>query len=282
MKIIVLPHPHRREARDVGKRILEYAFTKGIEGRLCEDWPEDITENFDVGIVIGGDGTLLSASRLLSPLGIPILGVKVGGLGFLLDVEPEDYKLAMDKLMNGEYFVEKRGTLEVIVESENVIKGKFLAINDAVVSKGTFARMLEITLFVNNNLVARYPADGIIVSTPTGSTAYSLSAGGPIVSPNLDCILVTPICPHSLFLRPLLLNPKDTIEIVVGEKHEEVMLTIDGQLGLHLDTKDKIRVNFSNVHCKLIRLSENSNFFAALREKLHWGEGIGDAQRDLR
>ncbi|MCX7796817.1 MAG: NAD(+)/NADH kinase [bacterium] len=280
--MIVLPHPHRREACDLGKRIVEYASSKNVEVRLYEDWPEDITGDFDVGIVIGGDGTLLRASRLLSPFGIPILGVKVGGLGFLLDVEPEYYRLAIDKLLSGNYFVEKRGTLEVIVESEDVIKGKFLAINDAVVNKGTFARMLEITLFINGNLVARYPADGIIVSTPTGSTAYSLSAGGPIVSPNLDCILVTPICPHSLFLRPLLLNPKDTIEIVVGEKHEEVMLTIDGQLGLHLDTKDRVRVNFSNIHCKLIRLSENSNFFVTLREKLHWGEGIGDAQRDLR
>lgn len=282
MKIVILPHPHRKEACDLGERILEYASSKGIDGRFYEDWPESIIENFDVGIVIGGDGTLLRASRLLSPFGIPILGIKVGGLGFLLDVEPENYRFAIDKLLNGDYFVENRGTLEVIVESEDVTKGKFLAINDAVVSKGTFARMLEITLFINDTLVARYPADGIIVSTPTGSTAYSLSAGGPIVSPSLDCILVTPICPHSLFLRPLLLNPKDTIEIVVGEKHEEVMLTIDGQLGLNLDTKDKVRVNFSNVHCKLIRLSKNSNFFSTLREKLHWGEGIGDAQRDIR
>lgn len=277
MKIVVLPHPHRMEACEVGERILEYASSRSIEGRLYEDWPEKILEDFDVGIVIGGDGTLLRASKLLSPLGVPILGIKVGGLGFLLDVAPEDYRLAIDKLLNRDYYIEKRGTLEVVVKSESVTKGKFLAINDAVVNKGTFARMLEITLFVNSRLVARYPADGIIVSTPTGSTAYSLSAGGPIVSPDLDCILVTPICPHSLFLRPLLLNPKDTIEIVVGEKHEEVMLTIDGQLGLHLDTKDKVRVSFSDIQCKLIRLSENSDFFTTLREKLHWGEGIGDA-----
>lgn len=278
----MLPHPHRREACELGERIVDYASSRNVEGRLYSDWPESVSEDFDVGIVIGGDGTLLRASRLLSPLGIPILGIKVGGLGFLLDVEPEGYKIAIDKLLDEDYFVENRGTLEVVVESEDTIKGRFLAVNDAVVSKGTFARMLEITLFVNGNLVARYPADGIIVSTPTGSTAYSLSAGGPIVSPSLDCILVTPICPHSLFLRPLLLNPKDTIEIVVGEKHEEVMLTIDGQLGLHLDTEDKVKVNFSNIHCKLIRLSKNSDFFATLREKLRWGEGIGDAQRDLR
>ncbi|MGC8971244.1 MAG: NAD(+)/NADH kinase [bacterium] len=277
MRIIVLPHPHRVEACEVGKRILEYAFSRSIEGKLYEDWPKQISGDFDVGVVIGGDGTLLRASKLLSPLGVPILGIKVGGLGFLLDVAPEDYRIAIDKLLHKDYYVESRGTLEVIVESESMTKGKFLAINDAVVNKGTFARMLEITLFVNNKLVARYPADGIIVSTPTGSTAYSLSAGGPIVSPNLDCILVTPICPHSLFLRPLLLNPKDIIEIVVGEKHEEVMLTIDGQLGLHLDTKDKVRVSFSDIQCKLIRLSEDSDFFTTLREKLHWGEGIGDA-----
>lgn len=277
MKIVILPHPHRAEACEVGKRILEYASSRDIEGELYEDWPEQILKSFDVGIVIGGDGTLLRASKLLSPLGVPILGIKVGGLGFLLDVTPEEYTLAVDKLLNKDYYIEKRGTLEIVVESESVTKGKFLAINDAVVNKGTFARMLEITLFVNSRLVARYPADGIIVSTPTGSTAYSLSAGGPIVSPNLDCILVTPICPHSLFLRPLLLNPKDIIEIVVGEKHEEVMLTIDGQLGLHLDTKDKVRVSFSDIQCKLIRISENSDFFTTLREKLHWGEGVGDA-----
>jgi len=125
--------------------------------------------------------------------------------------------------------------------------------------------------------VARYPADGIIVSTPTGSTAYSLSAGGPIVSPDLNCVLVTPICPHSLFLRPILLNPRDMIEIVVGEKHEEVMLTVDGQLGVHLDTEDRIKVSFSNSQWKLIRLSKSPDFFSTLREKLHWGERVGDA-----
>ncbi|HON72850.1 MAG TPA: NAD(+)/NADH kinase, partial [bacterium] len=180
-------------------------------------------------------------------------------------------------LLNKDYRIESRGTLDITVEKSGITKGKFLALNDAVVNKGTFARMLEITLYVNKNLVARYPADGIIVSTPTGSTAYSLSAGGPIVSPDLNCVLVTPICPHSLFLRPILLNPRDMIEIVVGEKHEEVMLTVDGQLGVHLDTEDRIKVSFSNSQWKLIRLSKSPDFFSTLREKLHWGERVGDA-----
>lgn len=182
-----------------------------------DSWAEDVTEDFDIGIVIGGDGTLLRASKILVPLGVPVLGIRVGGLGFLFDVEPDEYKDAIDKLLNKDYRIESRGTLDITVEKSGITKGKFLALNDAVVNKGTFARMLEITLYVNKNLVARYPADGIIVSTPTGSTAYSLSAGGPIVSPDLNCVLVTPICPHSLFLRPILLNPRDMIEIVVGK-----------------------------------------------------------------
>lgn len=276
MKIAVLPHPNREEAFKLGIEVVRYIESKGTYVKLFDSWSDRIPEGFDVGIVIGGDGTLLRASRILSPMGIPILGIRVGGLGFLFDVEPARYRDAVDKLLDKEYRLETRGTLEVTVERKGLIKERFLALNDAVVSKGTFARMLEITLYVNKNLVARYPADGIIVSTPTGSTAYSLSAGGPIVSPDLDCILVTPICPHSLFLRPLLLNPKDTIEIVVGEKHEEVMLTIDGQLGMHLDTEDTVKVSFSNVQWKLIRLSKSPDFFSTLREKLHWGEGIGD------
>lgn len=277
MKIGVFPHPYREEACKLGKEIADYIGSKNVYVRVFDSWTENITQEFDFGIVIGGDGTLLRASKLLIPLGIPILGIRVGGLGFLFEVEPSEYKIAIDKLLNREYKIEVRGTLEVTVEKSGSIKGKFLALNDAVVNKGTFARMLEITLYVNKSLVTRYPADGIIVSTPTGSTAYSLSAGGPIVSPNLDCILVTPICPHSLFLRPLLLNPRDVIEIVVGEKHEEVMLTVDGQLGMHLDTEDRVKVSFSSIKWKLVRLNENLDFFSTLREKLHWGEKIGDA-----
>lgn len=276
MKIAIFPHPHREESCKLGIEVTKYIESKGIYVKLFDSWPESISESFDIGIVIGGDGTLLRASKLLSPLGIPILGIRVGGLGFLFDVEPDEYRDAIDKILNKDYKLEIRGTLDVIVEKRGLIKEKFLALNDAVVSKGTFARMLEITLYVNKNLVARYPADGIIVSTPTGSTAYSLSAGGPIVSPDLDCILVTPICPHSLFLRPLLLNPKDIIEIVVGEKHEEVMLTIDGQLGIPLETEDMVKVSFSNIQWRLVRLSKSPDFFSTLREKLHWGEGIGN------
>ncbi|HHV80153.1 TPA: NAD(+)/NADH kinase [bacterium] len=277
MKIAVFPNPHREEALILGSDIVSYIKSKDVYAKLFDSWAEDVTEDFDIGIVIGGDGTLLRASKILVPLGVPVLGIRVGGLGFLFDVEPDEYKDAIDKLLNKDYRIESRGTLDITVEKSGITKGKFLALNDAVVNKGTFARMLEITLYVNKNLVARYPADGIIVSTPTGSTAYSLSAGGPIVSPDLNCVLVTPICPHSLFLRPILLNPRDMIEIVVGEKHEEVMLTVDGQLGVHLDTEDRIKVSFSNSQWKLIRLSKSPDFFSTLREKLHWGERVGDA-----
>lgn len=277
MKIGIFPHPLREEAQNLGIKILEYSKTKGVNAVLWSNWPENVLEDLDIGIVIGGDGTLLRASKILSPIGVPVLGIRVGGLGFLFDLEPEDYKEAVDKIIENNYFIETRGTLDVTVENNKVLKGRFLALNDAVVSKGTFARMLEITLYVNERLVAKYPADGIIISTPTGSTAYSLSAGGPIVTPEVKCILATPICPHSLFLRPLLLSSKDIVEIVVGKKHEEVMLTVDGQVGIPLDTEDRVRVNFSNIPWRLIRLAKNSNFFSTLREKLHWGEGIGDA-----
>ncbi|MGB9682605.1 MAG: NAD(+)/NADH kinase [bacterium] len=277
MKIGILPHPLREEAQNLGIKILEYSKIKGVDAILWNSWPEKVLESLDIGIVIGGDGTLLRASKLLSPLGIPILGIRVGGLGFLFDVEPETYREAVDKLIDNNYSIETRDTLTVTVENNKILKGQFLALNDAVVSKGTFARMLEITLYVNDNLVAKYPADGIIISTPTGSTAYSLSAGGPIVTPEVKCILVTPICPHSLFLRPLLLSSNDIVEIVVGKKHEEVMLTVDGQIGINLDTEDRVKVGFSNIPWRLIRFSQGSNFFSTLREKLRWGEGIGDA-----
>jgi NAD+ kinase len=277
LKIGILPHPLREEAQNLGTKILEYSKIRGIDAILWNNWPGEVSADLDAGIVIGGDGTLLRASKLLSPLDIPILGIRVGGLGFLFDIEPKSYKEAIDKIIDKDYFIETRGALDVIVENDNILKGQFLALNDAVVSKGTFARMLEITLYVNGRLVAKYPADGIILSTPTGSTAYSLSAGGPIVTPDVECILATPICPHSLFLRPLLLSSQDIVEIVVGKKHEEVMLTVDGQMGLPLDTEDRVKVSFSSIHWKLVRLTKTPNFFSTLREKLHWGEGIGDA-----
>ncbi|HPO82399.1 MAG TPA: NAD(+)/NADH kinase, partial [bacterium] len=170
MKIAIFPNPHREEALKLGSNIVSYIKSKDVYTKLFDSWAEDVTEDFDVGIVIGGDGTLLRASKILVPLGVPVLGIRVGGLGFLFDVEPDEYKDAIDKLLDKDYRVENRGALDITVEKSGITEGKFLALNDAVVNKGTFARMLEITLYVNKNLVARYPADGIIVSTPTGST----------------------------------------------------------------------------------------------------------------
>ena len=225
----------------------------------------------DLIIVLGGDGTLLSAARLVGGLGVPILGVNLGGLGFLTATPEEDLAGAMDALFQGRYIVEERMMLATQIHRQGTQMGESLALNDVVVMKGTMGRIINLEVQVDGQFVTSYRGDGLIVSTPTGSTAYSLAAMGPIVFPTLEALLLTPICPHTLTNRPIVLPAAGRIEIHLHADAQAVMLMIDGQVGYPLEGKDIVEVRCAEARIKLVRFAQ-PDYFQVLRTKLKWGE----------
>lgn len=232
---------------------------------------EDVLEEVDCILVLGGDGTILKAARTLADKDIPILGINLGYLGFLAELEPKNLKVGLDKLIEKEYRTVKRMMLNASVIRNNVEIGNFTALNDIVVTKGGFARMVEYDIYVEDQYASTYIADGLIVSSPTGSTAYSLSAGGPIVSPELELLIFTPICPHTLYARPIIISSEKSLKVVICSKQSDVMITMDGQCGLELQLADVISVTKSQYNTKLIRFDDKS-FYSILREKLKGGK----------
>lgn len=225
----------------------------------------------DCVVVLGGDGTLLNAARNFAPAGVPILGINMGGLGFLSAAEQFDMYGALEKLLNGEFYLEKRMMLEVSVEREKQKTAEFYALNDVVISKGSFSRMVRLRTYVHDRYLATYPADGLIIATSTGSTAYSLSAGGPLVSPEVEVILLTPICPHTLYARPFVLPAYETIRVCLEPgDHREMMLTVDGQRGFTLQENDLVFTRKAKFETQLINF-ENKSFYRLIHQKLREG-----------
>lgn len=222
-------------------------------------------------IVFGGDGTLLGTARRTAGLGIPILGVNMGHLGFITDMEAQDLYSSLDQLCRGEYLVEPRMMLDAEVWRAGQSVARFIALNDVVIAKGPLSRAIALETYVDNEYLAAYRADGIIISTSTGSTAYSLSAGGPITSPDLDLMIVTPICPHTLYARPFITADRRVIRVILKSDPPEVMLTIDGQTGFALQKADEVRVTRADAVTNLVRL-RNRPFFEIVRLKLQEGD----------
>ncbi len=227
----------------------------------------NIVKKADIAITLGGDGTLLSVARQVASFKTPILGINMGHVGFLTEIELPDLYADFERFNKGEYSVDVRMMLEANVVRNGQVLKKFFALNDAVVTKGPFARLIRLETFVNDNYVDTYPADGIIISTPTGSTAYSLSAGGPIINPNMNLLLLTPICPHTLQSRSIVLSKNDIIRVKLLAEHPDVMLTVDGQQGYELQPKDQILIKRSPYSTRLIRIKKRS-FYDVLRKKL--------------
>jgi len=225
----------------------------------------------DLYVVIGGDGTLLMAARAIALNPRPILGVNLGGLGFLTETAPDEMDHVLAEILAGRYELDPRIGLEVTVVRGGRTIMRQWTLNDAVINKSALARIIEIDLSIDREPVTTYKADGLIISTPTGSTAYSLSAGGPIVHPNLEAFLVTPICPHTLSLRPLVVPDRSVAEMSLRAGDSEVYLTLDGQVGHPLKQKDKVRVRRSRQPILMVR-SPRRSYFEVLRRKLHWGE----------
>lgn len=234
-------------------------------------------DTVDLLLTFGGDGTLLRGARLVAPHHTPVLGVNLGYLGFLTSIAPGELRVSLERLLAGDFWLDQRFTLEARVVNGRRPGAAYVALNDAVLHKGGFARVIRLAVFVGDPAeeVGSYSADGIILATPTGSTAYSLSASGPIVVPAVECILATPICPHTLAVRPLVLPATETITVQVLSPSEELVLTVDGQEGEALQAGDKLVVRRGAASVPLVRFPGQS-FFSTLRRKLAWGiEGEG-------
>ncbi|MBU3126564.1 NAD(+)/NADH kinase [Clostridium tagluense] len=228
---------------------------------------ENIKHNdLDIIIALGGDGTILRTSRNLNNYNIPILGVNIGNLGFLSSVELLEFEKAMKRFIEDDYYVEDRMILNCKLPGRTRHE-EYTALNDIVVSKGTLARVVKYELYIDNKFYIDFTGDGLIIATPTGSTAYSLSAGGPIIYPNLDVIAVTPICPLSLSMRTIVLDCKSEIAINIKCEHESIFLTLDGQRAIKLNNYEKILVSVSNKKCRLVKFNDY-NYFEILRKKI--------------
>ena len=239
--------------------------------KLNEDNAPFYQGGLDFLVVLGGDGTLLGAAREVGGFGVPVLGVNLGGLGFLTGIPIEKLYPAIEMILNNRLKFESRLMLEakVIRDSNEVCCFSFL--NDVVVSKSSLARIIELDVFINNIFLTTFRADGLIISTPTGSTAYNLAAGGPILYPTMNNIILSPICPFTLTNRPLILPDSDSISVMIGQESDDLIsLTFDGQVGFDLLYEDKVIITKSDKRIKLFR-SPDKNYFEILRTKLMWG-----------
>lgn len=231
---------------------------------------ESIPSLVDMVIVMGGDGTLLSIARLCYKHNVPILGVNLGSLGFITSVTQDELFISLDQILGGAYKIEERVMLNAEIYREGKRLKNFTVLNDVVVSRGILARVIELEIFINKNYVARYQADGIMVSTPTGSTAYCLATGGPILYPTINALVLVPICPHTLANRPIVIPDDVTLQIRITSSQEDVYATMDGQEGFKLEYKDRIEVFKADDSIKLIHPPKKDHY-QVLRKKLNWG-----------
>ncbi len=245
------------------------AFPRGIRLNLIRK--EEIPSQVEVVIVLGGDGTLLSVARLVGKYKVPILGVNLGGLGFLTEITLKELDKVLERVIEGDFIVDERVALRAAVLRRGEKMADFTVLNDAVINKGALARIIDLETSINGEYLTTFKSDGLILSTPTGSTAYNLSAGGPIIYPSLHCIIITPICPHTLTNRPIVIPDDVTIHVVLKTTQQEVLLTLDGQQGFMLEYEDVVEVKKSETGILLIK-SPYRHYFELLREKLKWGE----------
>jgi NAD+ kinase len=231
----------------------------------------ELGRHTDLLITFGGDGTLLSVARH-APRNVPILGVNMGTLGFLTEVRVEEFPEVIERVLAGDYESEERVALEVAVRGPGRDHRTYRVLNDATINKSALARIIEMRVTVGGEFMSTFRADGLIIATPTGSTAYNLSAGGPIIYPTMGAVVLTPICPHMLTNRPVVLPDSLEIEIGISTPHQEIFLTLDGQEGLPIAQHDTVCIRKSPNSVTLVRTPKNS-YFDVLRAKLKWGEG---------
>ena len=283
LKIGVLTKPEQPEVARVASDMVDWCRERGIDVLLPLDLARRIDrQEFGVSdemlasgpeliVVIGGDGTLLAAARLLGGRPVPILAINHGGLGFLTEVTLPELYPELEKVLAGEFGTDRRVMLDARLLRGSDVVGVQRALNDVVINKGTLARIIELETRVNDQRVSTFRADGLIIATPTGSTAYNLSAGGPIVHPDMSAMLVTPICSHTLTNRPLVLPGQARVAVTLKSAGDEgVYLTVDGQIGIEMKAGDRLEVGPSSEEILLVA-PEGKNYFDVLRDKLKWG-----------
>ena len=232
--------------------------------------PEELAAASDLVLVLGGDGTMIATARLIGDEEVPVLGVNYGGLGYLTEFRIEELYEALEMILAGNFRLDKRVMLAVELHRDQEIVTVNRVLNDVVINKSALARIIEIETYLNQQYVSSFRADGLIVSTPTGSTAYNLSAGGPVIFPSMNAVVITPICPFTLSNRPIVVPDSAVIELLMKTANEEVALTLDGQVGFPLTVNDRVVIRKSRTTFNLIQPS-NRNYFDVLRDKLRWG-----------
>ncbi|MFH1594864.1 MAG: NAD(+)/NADH kinase [Pseudomonadota bacterium] len=274
--VAIISKKHKPDAFKAGRELRDWFIQLGIQACHLENEPEPHIPPLPPGVefivVMGGDGTILSVARHYGRLDVPILGVNLGGLGFLTEISLDElYPCIKDHVLTGKYEVEARLMLSATLFRQGEPCWQENVLNDAVINKGALARIAELTTWIDGEYLTTYRADGLIVATPTGSTAYNLSAGGPIVYPTLSHILLLPICSHTLSNRPLILPETVTVAVTLDEKAQDVYLTLDGQVGQAMQPGDRVEIRQAPYHLKLVK-SPHRTHFEVLRTKLGWGE----------
>lgn len=283
MRVGLLLKPNKPEAVDIARDLCGVLAARNVEVWATGDSGEpparpvsesELAAGVDLLVVLGGDGTLLHGANLVAERGVPLLGINLGHLGFLTSCPPDRARATLEQALDGQLVEEHRMRLRVEVVRAGGESEVRYACNDAVISQGALARLLEFEARLDRKLITTYRADGLIVATPTGSTAYSLAAGGPILTPDLQAMVLTPICPHTLTNRPLVVPATSRIRVQAGQIAENVVLTIDGQWGTKLAPEDAVEVQAAERPLRLYRRADTT-YFDILREKLHWGVRAG-------
>lgn len=282
IKKIAIVHKDSEEGKNASQKALEILNSYNIEAFVLEPnflmrfelnrpFTEKMLKETQCVLVLGGDGTLLAASRLFSKVGVPVLGVNIGGLGFITSIPFNQLETIVQELVSNNFVEEERTMIKCKIDGPTH-SGEYHALNDVVIHKGgALARIIDLKVSIDGEELTTFRADGLIISTPTGSTAYNLSAGGPIVSPSLNTFIITPICPFTLTNRPLIVSDETVIEIgILKDREESVTLTVDGQVGIEFKFGDRVRLSKSEYHTTLIRPRYYS-FYKVLKHKLGWG-----------
>ncbi len=280
-KIGIISKPKKKDAEHILAQLVIWLKDKGAEPLMDQETAglidvkthytrQDIASLSEFIIVLGGDGTLLSIARLIGARGTPILGVNLGSLGFLTEVTLDEMYPLLEEILRGEMIIDERGMLETSVQRAGKEVAMYTVLNDVVINKGALARMILMETRVGGRYLNTYRADGLIISTPTGSTAYSLSAGGPIVYPTVGAVIISPICPHTLTNRPIVVPDDTTIEVTLRTENEDVLVTLDGQEGHPLKYMDTVVIKKTKGTTRLI-LSPKKDYYQILRQKLRWG-----------
>jgi NAD+ kinase len=282
-RIGIISRPRRVDVLTIVPPLVKWLEAKGLSAQYDQETAAslgnealgktrtELAAECDLLLVLGGDGTLLAAAREAAPRGIPILPINLGSLGFLTSFTLEEMYPALEETLAGHLAASERAMLNAALIRGGKTLDDQRVLNEVVINKGALARMIEVKLSIDQDFVCRYRADGLIVATPTGSTAYSLSAGGPIVHPNVESIIVTPICPHTLSDRPLVVGDKCCVEMNLVGPADSVYLTLDGQKGVQMESGDRVRIFRAQERLKLIQPKRKS-YYEILRSKLKWGE----------